>query len=152
MAGLIHALLLLVMLLAAAPWIPYIPLATLSAILVVAAFRMVAWRQLLRLRRWPFSDSSVFLATFALTVLADLTLAVEVGVVLAALLMVKRVSETSQITAVDRHRNRGLASFTQSANKCRRACSFSASSGRSSSAWWTSSTTSSSALGKSRTC
>ena len=60
-----------------------------------------AWKQFARLRRWPRADSSVFLATFALTVLADLTIAVEVGVVLAALLMVKRISETSQITAVD---------------------------------------------------
>ncbi len=100
-AGIIHALLLLALLLAAAPLVGHIPLATLSAILVVAAYRMVAWKQFLRLAKWPFSDSSVFLATFALTVLADLTLAVEVGVVLAALLMVKRVSETSQITAVD---------------------------------------------------
>lgn len=101
MAGIIHSLLLLTLLLAAAPLVGHIPLATLSAILVVAAYRMVSWKQFMRLTRWPFSDSSVFLATFALTVLADLTLAVEVGVVLAALLMVKRVSETSQITAVD---------------------------------------------------
>ena len=100
-AGIIHALLLLSLLLAAAPLVGQIPLAALSAILVVAAYRMVSWKQFFRLAKWPFSDSSVFLATFALTVMADLTLAVEVGVVLAALLMVKRVSETSQITAVD---------------------------------------------------
>lgn len=100
-AGLVHSVLLLLLLLAAAPLVSHIPLATLSAILVMAAYRMVSWKQFLRLARWPFSDSSVFLATFALTVLADLTLAVEVGVVLAALLMVKRVSETTQITAVD---------------------------------------------------
>jgi SulP family sulfate permease len=100
-AGLAHALLLLAVLLIAAPLVSYIPLATLSAILVVAAYRMVSWKQFARLSRWPLSDSSVFLATFILTVLADLTVAVEVGVVLAALLMVKRISETSQITAVD---------------------------------------------------
>lgn len=100
-AGLVHALFLLAVLLIAAPLASYIPLATLSAILVVAAYRMVSWKQFARLSRWPLSDSSVFLATFILTVLADLTVAVEVGVVLAALLMVKRVSETSQITAVD---------------------------------------------------
>ncbi|MFI5357394.1 MAG: SulP family inorganic anion transporter [Opitutales bacterium] len=99
-AALVHAVLLL-LLLAAAPWLSYIPLAVLSAILVVAAYRMVSWKQFLRLAKWPFSDSSVFLATFALTVLANLTIAVEVGVVLAALLMVKRISETSKITAVD---------------------------------------------------
>jgi sulfate permease, SulP family len=100
-AGLVHSLLLLVLLLVAAPLLGFIPLATLSAILVVAAYRMVSWKQFLRLKNWPFSDSSIFLATFALTVLTNLTLAVEVGVVLAALLMVKRISETSKITAVD---------------------------------------------------
>ncbi|MFZ5496640.1 MAG: SulP family inorganic anion transporter [Verrucomicrobiota bacterium] len=100
-AGLVHAGLLLVLLLAAAPLVGCIPLSALSAILVVAAFRMVSWKQFARLRNWPLSDSSVFVATFALTVLTNLTLAVEVGVVLAALLLVKRISETSQITAVD---------------------------------------------------
>ena len=100
-AGMVHSFLLLVLLLAAAPLAGHIPLATLSAILVVAAYRMVSWKQFARLTRWPFSDSSVFIATFALTVLTNLTLAVEVGVVLASLLMVKRISETSRITAVD---------------------------------------------------
>lgn len=100
-AGLAHALFMLLLLVLASPLISHIPLATLSAVLVVAAYRMVAWKQFARLARWPFSDSSVFLATFALTVLTNLTLAVEVGVVLAALLMVKRISETSKITAVD---------------------------------------------------
>jgi len=100
-AGMTHSLLLLVVVLAAAPLVSHIPLAALSAVLVLAAYRMVSWKQFFRLPRWPFSDSSVFLATFALTVLTNLTLAVEVGVVLAALLMVKRISETSMITAVD---------------------------------------------------
>jgi SulP family sulfate permease len=100
-AGLVHSALLLLVLLVAAPLVSYIPLATLSAILVVAAYRMVSWRQFARLARWPFSDSSVFISTLLLTVLTNLTLAVEVGVVLASLLMVKRISETSRITAVD---------------------------------------------------
>jgi len=100
-AGMTHSLLLLVVVLAAAPLVSHIPLAALSAVLVLAAYRMVSWKQFFRLPRWPFSDSSVFLATFALTVLTNLSLAVEVGVVLAALLMVKRISETSMITAVD---------------------------------------------------
>ncbi len=100
-AGLVHSGLLLLLLLLAAPLLSRIPLASLSAVLVLSAYRMVSWGQFARLARWPFSDSSVFLATFALTVLTNLTLAVEVGVVLAALLMVKRISETSQITAVD---------------------------------------------------
>lgn len=100
-SGIMHSLFLLVLMLVAAPLVSYIPLSALSAVLVLAAYRMVSWKQFLRLPRWPFSDSSVFLATFALTVLTNLTLAVEVGVVLAALLMVKRISETSMITAVD---------------------------------------------------
>lgn len=100
-AGISHSGLLLMLLFAAAPWLSYIPLGTLSAILVVAAYRMVSWKQFARLTKWPRSDSSVFVATFALTVLTNLTLAVQVGVVLASLLMVKRISETSRITAVD---------------------------------------------------
>ena len=100
-AGLTHSFLLLLVVLAAAPLVSHVPLTTLSAVLVLAAYRMVSWKQFLRLPRWPVSDSSVFLATFALTVLTNLTLAVEVGVVLAALLMVKRISETTKITAVD---------------------------------------------------
>lgn len=101
LAGLTHSFLLLLVLLAAAPVISFVPLGALSAVLVVAGYRMVSWKQFTRLSRWPLSDSSVFLATFFLTVLTNLTLAVEVGVVLAALLMVKRISETSKITAVD---------------------------------------------------
>ena len=100
-AGLTHSGLLLVLLLTAAPLLSYIPLATLSAILMVSAGRMISWKQFARLARWPLSDSSVFVATFALTVLTNLTLAVEVGVVLASLLMVNRLAETSRITAVD---------------------------------------------------
>ena len=100
-AGLVHSGSLLALLLVAGPLVGRIPLATLSAVLVVAGYRMVSWKEFTRLGRWPRSDSSVFLATFALTVLTNLTLAVEVGVVLAALLMVKRISETTKITAVD---------------------------------------------------
>jgi SulP family sulfate permease len=85
----------------AAPLVVHIPLALLSAVLVIASWRMVPWLQILRIRRWPRSDALVFLLTFALTVLTNLTLAVQVGVVLASLLMVKRISETSRITAVD---------------------------------------------------
>lgn len=100
-AGIAHSAFMFVLLVTAAPLVGYIPLGTLSAVLVVAAFRMVSWKQFARLSQWPLSDSAVFVATFALTVFTNLTLAVEVGVVLASLLMVKRISETSHITAVD---------------------------------------------------
>ncbi|HEY5753549.1 MAG TPA: sulfate permease [Chthoniobacterales bacterium] len=100
-AGIIHALTLLVILLVAAPLAKFIPLATLSAVLVLVAYNMGEWHHFARLRQWPKSDSAIFLATFGLTVLIDLTVAVEVGMVLAAVLFIKRISETTQIMAVD---------------------------------------------------
>ncbi len=100
-AGLVHAGTLLAIVLVAAPLAKHVPLATLSAILVVTAWRMGEWHQFTRLRRWPRSDALVFLTAFSLTVLVDLTVAVEVGMVLAAIVFIKRVSETTQITAVD---------------------------------------------------
>jgi SulP family sulfate permease len=100
-AGIIHAITLLVVILVAAPLAKYIPLAALSAVLVIVAFNMGEWHQFVRLPRWPKSDAAVFLTTFALTVLMDLTVAVEIGMVLAAVLFIKRISETTQITAVD---------------------------------------------------
>lgn len=100
-AGMIHALTLLVIILAAAPLAKYIPLATLSAVLVTVALHMGEWHNFLRLRYWPGSDALVFLTAFSLTVLVDLTVAVEVGMVMAAVLFIKEVSATSQIMAVD---------------------------------------------------
>ena len=100
-AGIIHAVTLLVVILAAAPLAKFIPLATLSAVLVNVALNMGEWHNFARLPQWPRSDSIVFLTAFGLTVIIDLTVAVEIGMVLAAILFIKRVSETSQITAVD---------------------------------------------------
>ena len=100
-AGIVHALTLLAIILVAAPLARFIPLATLSAVLVNVALNMGEWHNFARLAKWPRSDSLVFLATFSLTVIIDLTVAVEIGMVLAAMLFIKRVSETTQITAVD---------------------------------------------------
>jgi len=100
-AGMIHALTLLVIILVAAPLAKFIPLATLSAVLVNVALNMGEWHNFSRLSRWPRSDAVVFLTAFSLTVVIDLTVAVEIGMVLAAILFIKRVSETTQITAVD---------------------------------------------------
>lgn len=100
-AGIIHAVTLLLIVLVAAPLAKYIPLATLSAVLVFVAYNMGEWHQFTRLAKWPKSDAAVFLAAFGLTVLIDLTVAVQVGMVLAAVLFIKRISETTQITAVD---------------------------------------------------
>ena len=100
-AGIVHAVTLLIVIMAAAPLAKFIPLATLSAVLVVVAWNMGEWHQFTRLPKWPKSDAVVFLSAFGLTVLTDLTVAVEVGMVLAAILFIKRISETTQITAVD---------------------------------------------------
>ena len=100
-AGIVHALTLFAIILVAAPLAKFIPLATLSAVLVVVAYNMGEWRHFTRLNKWPKSDSAVFLTAFGLTVLLDLTVAVEIGMVLAAVLFIKRISETTQITAVD---------------------------------------------------
>jgi SulP family sulfate permease len=100
-SGLVHALTLLVIILVAAPLARYIPLATLSAVLVVVAFNMGEWHQFRRLQKWPMSDSVVFLAVFALTVLTDLPTAVEIGMILAGALFIHRISQTMQITSVD---------------------------------------------------
>jgi sulfate permease, SulP family len=100
-AGIVHGLTLLVIVLVAAPLARFIPLATLSAVLINVALNMGEWRNFARLPKWPRSDTAVFLATFSLTVIVDLTVAVETGMVLAAMLFIKRVSDTTQITAVD---------------------------------------------------
>lgn len=96
-AGIIHALVLLAVLLVAAPLAKDIPLAVLAAVLVVVAARMGDWEEFALLRRKPRGDAVVFVATFTLTVLFDLTVAVEVGLVLAAFLFIKRIADTTQV-------------------------------------------------------
>jgi len=100
-AGIVHAFTLLIIILAVAPLAKFIPLATLSAVLVNVAINMGEWHNFARVAKWPRSDAIVFLTAFGLTVVIDLTVAVEIGMVLAAVLFIKRVSETTQITAVD---------------------------------------------------
>ena len=100
-AGIIHAFVLLLIVLVAAPLARNIPLAVLSGVLVMVGVRMVEWHHFKRLLRWPRGDAAMFLLAFALTVLIDLTVAVEVGMVLAAVLYIKRTSEATQITPID---------------------------------------------------
>jgi SulP family sulfate permease len=101
-AGMIHALTLLAVLLFAAPLAQYIPLAVLSAILLVVAYNMGEWREIPKLLRLTWADISVWAATFLLTVFADLTVAVEVGMVLAALLYIRKVAMTTTVAKVTR--------------------------------------------------
>jgi SulP family sulfate permease len=98
-AGIIHALTLLLVLLLAAPLAKHIPLAALSAVLVVVSLRMGEWHQFARLSRWPRGDVAVFLCAFVLTVAVDLPTAVGSSLVLASALLVKRLSETTHVSA-----------------------------------------------------
>ena len=99
-AGIIHALTLVVILLAAAPLVRYVPLAVLAGILMVVAYNMGDWAEIPELLRLTRTDLLVWVVTFALTVFADLTEAVGVGMMCAALLFIKRVADTTTVTAV----------------------------------------------------
>ncbi len=100
-AGITHAAVLLLIVLLAAPAAKFIPLTVLAAVLIVVAFNMGDWQEFRVLRRHTKSDAAVFLVTFVLTVLFDLTVAVEVGMILAAGLFIKRVTDTTRVSALD---------------------------------------------------
>ncbi len=99
-SGMIHALTLLLILLVAAPLASYIPLTTLAAVLFVVAYNMGEWHEIGGILRLDFTAISVWLVTFALTVFADLTVAVAVGLGLAALLYIRRVADTTTVSPV----------------------------------------------------
>ena len=99
-AGMIHALTLLCILLFAAPLVSYVPMAALAGILMIVAYNMGEWREIPQLLKLTKTDISVWLVTFALTVFADLTVAVEAGMILAALLFISRVASTTTVSQV----------------------------------------------------
>jgi len=100
MAGMIHSLTLLVILLVAAPLAKNVPLAALAAILFIVAYNMGEWREIPEILKLGKRDVSVWLATFLLTVFADLTVAVEFGMILAALIFIGRVALTTTVSQV----------------------------------------------------
>jgi SulP family sulfate permease len=99
-AGITHAITLLIILLVAAPLAGHVPLAILAGILMIVAYDMGEWSEIPDIIRLGRSEVAVWLITFALTVLADLTVAVEAGMILAALLFIRRVSSTTTVTRV----------------------------------------------------
>jgi SulP family sulfate permease len=99
-AGMIHALTLLCILLFAAPLVSYVPMSVLAGILMVVAYNMGEWREIPQLLKLTRTDISVWFVTFALTVFADLTAAVEAGMILAALLFISRVASTTTVSQV----------------------------------------------------
>ena len=100
LAGIVCAITLLLVVLVGARWAAEIPMAAMSAVLIAVALRMGEWHEMTRLSKMPLSDALVLVTTFALTVVFDLVVAVQVGMVLAAVLFIKRVSETTEVTRV----------------------------------------------------
>lgn len=96
-SGIVHALTVMIMFLFLGQWASLIPMATLAGILVLVAYNMGEWSMFAKLFRSPKSDILVLLTTFLLTVLVDLTVAIEVGIVLAAFLFMKRMIEVTQV-------------------------------------------------------
>ena len=99
-AGMIHAVVLLLILLFLMPLARFIPMACLAGVLVVVSYNMSGWRSFTALLKNPKSDVIVLLITFCLTVIFDLTVAIAVGLLLACLLFIKRIMETTEITAI----------------------------------------------------
>ena len=99
-AGIIHAVVLLLIFLFLMPLAKYIPMACLAGVLVVVSYGMCGWRSFLELMKNPKSDVSVLLITFFLTIIFDLTIAIEVGLIIACLLFMKRMSETTDVKAI----------------------------------------------------
>jgi sulfate permease, SulP family len=99
-AGIVHAATLLVIVLAFSHYGQFVPMAAIAAVLVMVALRMGEWHELKRLRQMPGSDALVLVATMTLTVVFDLVIAVEVGMVLAAMLFIRRIAETTEVARV----------------------------------------------------
>ncbi len=96
-AGIVHALVLLLIFLFAMPLINYVPMACLAAVLMVVAYNMSGWRTIVGIFHAPKSDISVLVVTFLLTVIFDLTIAIEIGLLLAVVLFLRRVTENTEI-------------------------------------------------------
>ena len=96
-AGIVHALILLLVLLFMGPLVGLIPMPCLAAVLIIVAYNMSGWRTFVSLYKGPKSDFAVLMTTFVLTVIFDLTIAIEIGLLLAVVLFLKRTSESVEI-------------------------------------------------------
>jgi sulfate permease, SulP family len=108
-AGMIHALVLLLITLFFGRWAALIPLAVLAAIVLVVAWRLSEWKVFANELRAPWSDSAVMLTTFVLTIVVDLSVAIGVGMVLASFLFMRRMAEVTNVTVVSREFDDGMA-------------------------------------------
>ncbi len=119
-AGIVHAFTLLLITVSFARWAALIPLAALAGILVIVAYHMSEWRRFVGELRAPRSDVAVLLVTFGLTVMVDLTVAIQVGVVLAAFLFMRRMSEVSNVSAITGELGDGRDTYDSDPNSVRR--------------------------------
>lgn len=104
-AGIVHAVVLLLIFLFLMPLAKYIPMACLAGVLVVVSYGMSGWRSFLALMKNPKSDVTVLLFTFFLTIIFDLTIAIEVGLIIACLLFMRRMSETTDVHVISNEIN-----------------------------------------------
>lgn len=116
-AGIIHAVVLLLILLVLSPLTSHIPMAVLAGVLVVVSYNMSGWRSFIAIFKGPKGDSLVMVITFLLTVLIDLTVAIGIGMVLAILILLKRVLDASEINLID-DKNRHPESTKLNLPKC----------------------------------
>lgn len=104
-AGIVHAVVLLLIFLFLMPLAKYIPMACLAGVLVVVSYGMSGWRSFIALMKNPKSDVTVLLITFFLTIIFDLTIAIEVGLIIACLLFMRRMSETTDVHVISNEIN-----------------------------------------------
>lgn len=101
-AGIVHALVLLLIMLFFGRWAKLIPMATLAAVLIVVAYNMSEWRSFVEVFKYPKSDIAVLLTTFLLTVIFDLTIAIQIGMILAVLLFMRRMAMVTNVGIITR--------------------------------------------------
>jgi SulP family sulfate permease len=106
-AGIIHAVTVCVLFVFFAPMVGFVPMATLAGILIVVSYQMSEWRHFKQLLKSPRSDVLLLLTTFLLTILVDLTVAIEVGVVMAAILFMHRMAELTHMSFVEEDDDNG---------------------------------------------
>lgn len=101
-AGIVHAIVLLLIMLFFGSWAKLIPMPTLAAILIVVAYNMSEWRSFAEIFKYPKSDIAVLLTTFGLTVIFDLTIAIQIGMILAVLLFIRRMAMVTNVGIITR--------------------------------------------------
>jgi SulP family sulfate permease len=99
-ASIVHSLTILIITLLFMPFVKMIPMTTLAAILMVAVFNLGGWRNLRNLSKAPKTDSALYLATFALTIVFDLVIAIEFGIIIAAFLFMKRMADSARVESI----------------------------------------------------